>query len=151
MPAIGADCWRDSSGVATLSLPFRVVLPDGTTRTDPAQWSLDQAVLDATGWTQSTLTQADLDLFFPPPPEPTWLEAGYETPGGWRIGWQADDVALFTGLYVLSARAAELGFSQPCIVADMAGERHTLAFAEFEGLMLAYGAARAAASAGGQS
>ena len=149
MPAIGADCWRDASGVATLSLPFRIALPDGTTRTDPAQWSLDQAVLDATGWEQSTLTQADLDLLFPPPPEPTWLEAGYETPGGWRIGWQADDVALFTGLYVLSARAAELGFSQPCVVTDMAGSRHTLTFAEFEGLMLAYGAARAAASAGG--
>ena len=151
MPAIGAECWRDSSGVATLALPFRVALPDGSSRTDPAQWSLDQAVLDATGWEQSTLTQADLDLLFPPPPEPTWLEAGYETPGGWRLGWQADDVALFTGLYVLSARAAELGFSQPCVVTDMAGERHTLAFAEFEGLMLAYGAARAAASAGGQS
>ena len=149
MPAIGADCWRDSSGVATLSLPFRVALPDGTTRTDPAQWSLDQAVLDATGWTRSTLTQEDLDLLYPPPPEPTWLEAGFLTPQGWRIGWQADDVALLTGLYVLAAREAQLGVSQPVVVTDMAGERHTMTFAEFEGLMLAYGAARAAASAGG--
>jgi len=151
MPAIGADCWRDASGVATLSLPFRVALPDGTTRTDPAQWSLDQAVLDATGWTRSTLTQADLDLLYPPPPEPTWLEAGFLTPQGWRIGWQADDVALFTGLYVLSARAAQLGVSQPVVLTDMAAERHTMTFAEFEGLMLAYGAARAAASAGGDA
>jgi len=106
-------------------------------------------VLDATGWTQSTLTQADLDLLYPPPPEPTWLEAGYETPGGWRLGWQADDVALLTGLYVLAARAAQLGVSQPVVVTDMAGGRHTMTFAEFEGLMLAYGAARAAASSGG--
>jgi hypothetical protein len=150
MPAVGGECWRDASGVATLSLPLRVALPDGTTRTDPAQWSLDQAVLDATGWTMSTLTQADLDLLYPPPPEPTWLEAGFLTPQGWRLGWQADDVALFTGLYVLSARASELGVSQPCVVTDMAGERHTLAFAEFEALMMAYGAARAAASAGGE-
>jgi hypothetical protein len=151
MPAIGADCWRDSSGVATLSLPFRVALPDGTTRTDPSQWSLDQGVLDATGWTRSTLTQADLDLLYPPPPEPTWLEAGFLTPQGWRLGWQADDVALLTGLYVLAARAAQLGVTQPCVVTDMAGERHTLTFAEFETVMLSYGAARAAASAGGDA
>jgi len=151
MPAIGADCWRDASGVATLSLPFRVALPDGTTRTDPAQWSLDQGVLDATGWTQSTLTQADLDLLFPPPPAPSWLEAGYETSDGWRLGWQADDVALLTGLYVLAARANELGVTQACVVTDTAGERHTLTFAAFEMLMLAFGQARAAASAGGDA
>lgn len=151
MPAIGGDCWRDASGAAAVQLPFRVALPDGTTRTDPAQWSLDQSVLDATGWTRSTLTQEDLDLLYPPPPEPTWLEAGFETPGGWRLGWQPDDVALLTGLYVLAARANQLGVSQPVVVTDMAGERHTLTFAEFEALMLAYGAARAAASAGGDA
>jgi hypothetical protein len=88
---------------------------------------------------------------FPAPPEPTWLEAGYETPGGWRLGWQADDVALLTGLYVLAARANQLGVTQPCVVTDMSGERHTLTFSEFEALMLAYGAARAAASAGGDA
>jgi len=151
MPAIGADCWRDASGVATLSLPFRVALPDGTTRTDPSQWSEDADVLAATGWSRSTLTQEDLDALYPPAPEPTWLEAGYETPQGWRLGWQADDVALLTGLYVLAARANQLGVTQPVVVTDMDGERHTLTFAEFEGLMLAYGAARAAASAGGES
>ena len=151
MPAIGADCWRDSSGVATLSLPFRVALPDGSTRTDPAQWSEDTDVLAATGWARSTLTQADLDLLCPPPPAPSWLAAGYETSDGWRLGWQADDVALLTGLYVLAARANQLGVTQACVVTDMSGERHTLTFSEFEALMLAYGAARAAASAGGDA
>jgi hypothetical protein len=151
MHGLGDTCWRDANGVAHLSLPFRVRLPDGSSRTDPAQWSLDQAVLDATGWTRSTLTQADLDLLYPPPPEPTWLEAGFLTPQGWRLGWQADDVALLTGLYVLAARAAQLGVSQPVVVTDMAGERHTLTFAEFETLMLGYGEARAAASAGGEA
>jgi hypothetical protein len=151
MHGLGDPCWRDASGVAHLSLPFRVRLPDGSSRTDPAQWSLDQSVLDATGWAQSTLTQADLDAMFPPAPEPSWLEAGYETPEGWRLGWQADDVALLTGLYVLAARANQLGMTQPCVVTDMAGERHTLTFAEFEALMLACGAARAAASAGGDA
>ncbi len=148
MPALGDPCWR-RGGVAALSLPFRVRLPDGSTRTDPAQWGEDQGVLDATGWGRSTLTQEDLDVLYPPPPEPSWVDAGWETPGGWRLGWTPDDVALLTGLYVLASRAAALGVDQPCVVTDMAGERHTLTFAEFEGLMLAYGAARAAASAGG--
>jgi hypothetical protein len=151
MPSLNDPCWRDASGVAALELPFRVQLPDGTTRTDPSQWSEDADVLAATGWTLSTLTQADLDAMFPAPPAPSWLDAGYETPQGWRLGWQADDVALLTGLYVLAARANQLGVTQPCVVTDMAGERHTLTFNEFETLMLAYGAARAAASAGGDA
>lgn len=146
---IGDLCYRDRSGVAHLTLPHRVRLGDGSTRTDASQWFADPAVREATGWTESTLTQADLDRLFPPAPQPTWLEAGYETPGGWRLGWRADDVALLTGMYVLASRAAQLGIDQPCIVKDMSGERHTLTFAEFEGVMLAYGAARAAASAGG--
>jgi len=143
MAALGDSCWR-RDGVAALSLPFRVRLPDGSTRTDPAQWSLDQAVLDATGWTASTLTQDDLDAMFPPPPPPDPVAAGWQTPAGWRLGWTADDVALLTGLYVLASRAAELGVTQPVVVTDMAGERHALTFAEFETLMLGYGAARAA-------
>lgn len=149
MPALNSPCYRDSSGEAHLTLPHRVRLPDGSTRTDAAQWFADPAVREATGWSESTLTQEDLDRLFPPPPEPSWLEAGFETPMGWRLGWQADDVALLTGLYVLAQRAAELGVSQPVVVTDMAGETHEMAFAEFEPLMLAYGAARAAASAGG--
>ena len=151
---IGDPCYRDRDGVAHAELPHRVRLADGSTRTDPAQWSEDADVLAATGWQRSTLTQADLDALFPPPPpppEPTWLEAGFETPGGWRLGWQPDDVALLTGLYVLAARANQLGVDQPCVVTDMVGERHTLTFPEFEALMLAYGAARAAASAGGEA
>jgi hypothetical protein len=151
MPTLNDPCWRDASGVAALELPFRVRLPDGSTRTDPSQWSEDADVLAATGWARSTLTQADLESLFPAPPAPSWLEAGYETPEGWRLGWQADDVALLTGLYVLAARASQLGVTQPVVVTDMAGERHTLTFAEFESLMLAYGAARAAASAGGDA
>jgi hypothetical protein len=154
MPSINDPCWRDASGVPALELPFRVQLPDGTTRTDPSQWSEDADVLAAAGWTRSTLTQADLDALFPAPPpapEPTWLEAGYATSEGWRLGWQADDVALLTGLYVLTARANQLGVTQPCVVTDMAGQRHTLTFNEFEAVMLAYGAARAAASAGGDA
>jgi hypothetical protein len=57
---IGDDCWRDRSGVAHAALPFRVRMPDGTTRTDPAQWGEDTAVLEATGWTRSVVVESDL-------------------------------------------------------------------------------------------
>lgn len=147
MSSVGDPCYRDRDGVAHLGLPHRVRLSDGSTRTDASQWFDDEAVREETGWSESTLTQDDINRLFPPPPMPTWLEAGFETPGGWRLGWQPDDVALLTGLYVLASRANELGVSQPVVVTDTVGERHTLTFSEFESLMLAYGAARAAASA----
>jgi hypothetical protein len=150
MPSVGDSCWR-RNGVAALELPFRVRLPDGSTRTDPSQWGNDEAVLAATGWSRSTLTQEDIDILFPPPPpapEPTPYEAGFDTGLGWRLGWQPDDVALLTGLYVLNQRAAELGVGSPAVtVEDMDGVTHTMPFAEYEQLMLAYGAARAALTA----
>jgi hypothetical protein len=148
MPSPGDPCFR-RNGVAAMSLPWRVRLPDGSTRTDPEQWFADEAVRAATGWSESTLTQDDIDALFPPPPpppEPTLLEQGYETPEGWRLAWQADDVALLTGLYVLAQRAEELGMSQPIVVTDMAGETHSMTFAEYDALLLAYGAARTAAA-----
>jgi hypothetical protein len=148
MPAPGDPCYRDRSGAAHLSLPHRVHLSDGSTRTDASQWFADPAVREATGWSESVLTQADIDRLFPPPPpppEPSWLKAGWETPMGWRLGWRVDDVALLTALYVMAQRASQLGIDQPCIVTDMAGQQHALTFAEYDQLMLLYGAARAAA------
>ena len=145
MPVPGDPCYR-LNGVAYLTLPWRVRLSDGSTRTDPSQWFSDAAVLADTGWSESQLTQEDIDILFPPPPEPGWLELGYETPEGWRLAWQADDVALLTGLYVLAKRAAELGLGQPITVTDMDGTTHSMSFAEYESLLLAYGAARTAAA-----
>jgi hypothetical protein len=144
MANVGDFCWRDSRGVAHLVLPHRVHLPDGTTRTDAEQWSADEYVTSITGWTRSTMTQADIDRLFPPPPPPSPLDAGYDTGLGFRLGWQAADVALLTGLYVLARRAAELGISQPIVIADMNGVSHSLTLAQYEQVMLGYGAARAA-------
>jgi hypothetical protein len=146
---VGNFCYRDANGVAHLELPFRITMPDGYTRTDPSQWWLDPAARAASGYTESTLTQEDLDLLFPPeppPPEPSWIEIGYDTGLGWRIGWQADDVALLTGMYVLSQRASQLGSEQPVVVFDMNGVPHAMTFAEFDTLILAYGAARVQAA-----
>lgn len=134
---VGDPCWRDASGTAALELPWRVVLPDGSTRTDPSQWSEDADVLAASGWHESTLTQQDIDAIDPPPPP----VRGWTTPGGWRLGVTSGDVAMLTGLYVLAARREQLGPSRPVVVIDVDGVPHSMPFAEFEVLMLAYGAA----------
>lgn len=137
----GEPCWRDADGVAALDLPWRVFLPDGTTRTDPSQWSEDSDVLAATGWTRSALTDADIAALTPPeppaPPEPP----SWATPAGWRLPTTPDAVSALAALYVLSRRRNELGQSRPVIVFDAAGQRHEMPFAEFDSLMLSYGAA----------
>ena len=140
---VGDPCWRDASGTAVLELPWRVVLPDGTTRTDPSQWVDDNDVLAATGWQRSVLTTEDIAaLTPPPPPEPP----GWVTPAGWRLPATPEAVAVLTGLYVLAARREQLRIPQTITLTDTAGERHSLTFAEFDALMLAYGAAMEAAN-----
>ena len=146
MPNVGDSCYRDASGVAVMGLPFRITMPDGSTRTDSSQWWLDEEARAASGYTESTLTQEDLDLLFPPEPQPSWIDLGYDTGLGWRMGWTADDVALLTGMYVLGQRAAALGIDQPVVVFDMAGQPHAMTFAQFDALILAYGAARVQAA-----
>jgi hypothetical protein len=126
-----------------LALPWRVVMPDGTTRTDPSQWSADADVLAATGWQQSTLTAEDIAALTPPPPS---APPGWTTPAGWRLPATPEAVALLTGLYVLAARREQLRMPQTITVADTAGERHAMTFAEFDALMLSFGAAMEAAS-----
>ena len=134
----GEQCWRDSNGAPHLALPWRVVLPDGTTRTDPDQWSHDSDVLAATGWSRSALTNEDVAALTPPPQPspPQWL-----TPHGWSLGATADDVAWLTGLYVLASRRQQLDSASSVTIRDISGELHTLTFSEFDALMLAYGAA----------
>lgn len=143
---VGSPCYRDARGVAVLNLPFRVTMPDGSTRTDPSQWWLDETARAASGYTESTLTQEDLDLLFPPSSQPSWIDLGYDTGMGWRMGWQADDVALLTGMYVLVKRALKFGIEQSVVVFDIEGQPHVMTFAEYDMLILAYGAARVQAA-----
>jgi hypothetical protein len=121
-------------------------MPDGSTRTDPSQWWLDETARAASGYTESTLTQEDLDLLFPPSSQPSWIDLGYDTGMGWRMGWQADDVALLTGMYVLVKRALKFGIEQSVVVFDIEGQPHVMTFAEYDMLILAYGAARVQAA-----
>jgi hypothetical protein len=146
MSNVGDFCYRDINGIPSMSLPWRIRLPDGFTRNDPSVWFADPEIRAISGWTESTLTQEDIDFLFPPPPEPTWLDLGFDTGLGWRLGWKPDDVAMLTGMYVLGQRAAALGSDQPVVVFDMAGQPHSMTFAEFDTLILAYGGARVQAA-----
>lgn len=142
MKNVGDFCWRDKNNNAFLELPFRIQLPDGTTRTDPSQYSTDDNILQLMSWTKSILDQNDIDKLFPPEPPLSPLEIGFDTGLGWNLGWKPDDVALLTGLYVLAKRAKELNIDQPIIVLDTNSQTHTLTFEEYEDIMLRYGYSR---------
>jgi hypothetical protein len=140
---VGDPCWRDASGTAVLDLPWRVVLPDGSTRTDPSQWSEDADVLDATCWHRSTLTAEDIAAMTPPsPPEPP----GWATPGGWELSTSPEAVSSLSALWFMSSRRTQLGIAHGVTVTDTAGKRHSLTAAEFDALMIAYAAALEAAN-----
>ena len=141
---IGDPCWRCSDGVAVLELPFRVVLPDGTTRTNPEEWSQEPAVLAATGWARSTLTADDVATLTPQPPSPS---PSWQTPAGWSLGMTPGEASRLTGLYVFALRRSQLGLGDTVAVLDTAGERHEMPFVEFEALMLRYGEAAEASRA----
>ena len=55
-------------------LPWRVRMPDGSTRTDPEQWANDPAALAAAGYIVTERTPAD-DIEPPPPPPPATVSA----------------------------------------------------------------------------
>lgn len=74
------------------------------------------------------------------------LEAGWETPYGWRLGVDISDIALLNGNFVLAKEAASLGMSSPVFVVDATGESHAFNLTDLTMLMLQYGQARAALS-----
>ncbi len=70
------------------------------------------------------------------------VSQGWETPDGWRLGLDTQDVTLLTGLFILAKEALNMGLTDPVQVIDMNGESHPLSFSELTQLMLAYGSAR---------
>ena len=142
-------------------LPYRVRMPDGTTRTDPSQWGTDLAAVAAAGFEVTQRTPEDdaydaaqalaaaksaksseIDTF--------WLSlvtAGWPVPGeGYSLGIDVDDVALLLGAYTLSKEAASLGLPSNVTIVDIAGGTHVYDAAALQPLMLQYGSARAAIS-----
>lgn len=70
------------------------------------------------------------------------LNAGWQTPEGWRLGIHTDDVALLNGAFTLAKEATALGSTDPVVILDMDSLPHSLTLAEMTSLMLAYGQAR---------
>jgi hypothetical protein len=63
---VGDFCYR-LNGNAILELPWRVRLSDGSTRTDPSQYILIDGLLESLGYSESVLTQEDIDALAPLP------------------------------------------------------------------------------------
>ena len=53
----GQQCYRLNGGPAVFTLPHRVTLPDGTTRTDATQWFPEHG--NSLGWSESTVTEQE--------------------------------------------------------------------------------------------
>jgi hypothetical protein len=59
--------YRNTATGLISPLPWRVRMPDGSTRTDPEQWANDPAALAAAGYIVTERTPED-DIEPPPPP-----------------------------------------------------------------------------------
>jgi len=138
-------------------LPWRVRMPDGTTRTDPAQWSSDPAVLAAAGY-EVTERNADDDAYDLEQARTAKLAEidgawsrrvadGWTVPGeSYALGIDVDDVALLLGAYTLAKDAAALGLPDEVAIIDTDGNAHQYNSQTLTPVMLQYGSARATLS-----
>lgn len=143
-------------------LPWRVRMPDGTTRTDPEQWASDPEALAAAGYEETTRTPDDdamdaasaldearaakiLEI------DAAWqskVAAGWSPPNEqYALGIDVADVTLLLGAYTLAKDAAAMGLPGEVSIIDKAGEQHSYTVQTLAPVMLQYGAARAAMSA----
>ena len=137
------------------TLPNRIRLPDGSTRTDPSQWSNDPEILELSGFMITEVTQEDINVKMPSLEEAkqqklealneVWKEkikSGWETPHGWSLGLDISDVTLLMGAFLLLKEASALGLQNSTTIIDIEGVSHELNIQDLTSLMLAYGQAR---------
>lgn len=136
-------------------LPIRIRLPDGSTRTDPSQWSQDPSLLELAGYELTELTQQDIEIKMPPPPtldelkiqknkelDGIWeqkVKSGWQTPQGWNLGLDISDVTLLTGAFLLLKESVGLGLGSSTTIIDTNGTSHEVSLPDLTMLMLAYG------------
>lgn len=145
--------YRHIASGKVMKLPFSVRMPDGSSRTDPEQWSQDPEVMAIAGFEQTEITQEDINVMLPKLSEEKekrifdlqniWqygiLKEGYTTPEGWKLGIDTDDVSLLTGAFLLLKESSTLGLGDTTTIVDMEGVSHVLSLAEMTNLMLQYG------------
>lgn len=141
-------------------LPFSVRMPDGSSRTDPEQWSQDPEVMSVAGYEVTEITQEDIDNALPKLSEEqdraiaqlnvnwdTYTKYnGFATPEGWSLGINTEDVSLLTGAFLLLKESSALGLADSTIVVDMSGVSHTINLPDMTNLMLQYGQFRSSKS-----
>lgn len=133
-------------------LPNRIRLPDGSTRTDPSQWSNDPMILELSGFEITEVTQRDIDLKAPSIEEKRtallaaldilWKETaqtGWKTPYGWNLGLDISDVTLLTGAFLLLKEAVSIGLQTTTTIIDTDGSSHEIGLQDLTYLMLSYG------------
>ena len=67
------------------------------------------------------------------------LKNGWETPYGWKLGIDNQDVTLLTGAFILAKEANNMGLSTTGTVIDMGGKSHELSLQDMTVLMIQYG------------
>jgi hypothetical protein len=68
-----------------------------------------------------------------------FLKNGWETPYGWKLGIDNQDVTLLTGAFILAKEANSMGLSTTGTVIDMDGKSHELSLQDMTILMIQYG------------
>ena len=138
------------------TLPFRIRMPDGSTRTDPDEWSLDPSVLNVAGYIETNITQDDIDYKKPTLEnlkqqklqklENYWdykIGEGWSSPEGWKLGLTINDVTLLTGAFLLLKEGVNLNLTSSTTIIDMDNVAHTIDLQTMTMLMLSYGQYRA--------
>lgn len=148
--------YRKISSGRIEKLPFRIRMPDGSTRTDPEEWGLDPTVLNIAGYFETNVTQEDIDYKKPTLEnlkqrklqqlEDYWnfkISEGWTGPEGWKLGLTIDDVTLLTGAFLLLKEGVNLGLVSSTTIIDTDNVPHTVDLQTMTGLMLNYGQYRA--------
>jgi hypothetical protein len=70
------------------------------------------------------------------------IKSGWETPYGWKLGLDVNDITLLTGIFTFAKEAAQLGVTDDVFIVDTEGVAHQLNLQDLTSLMLQYGQAR---------
>ena len=140
--------YRQTDGL-DLYNPNPSILPSGYVREEPPEVDIGyKLVYENNQWS----TEPDLESIRQLKlldAEKKWFEDsqnGWQTPYGWNLGVQVDDVALLSANFMLAKEASSMGFSDPTFIVDTAGVSHEFNLQDLTVLMLQYGQARAVMS-----